>query len=448
MCFINCTPLNAIVDTGAMHYFISLSCVDRLNLVVTPLLRGVVIDTPANGSVTTSSVWYKCLVNFGNVDFELDLVYLTLNHMDVIFGMDWTLSFGVNINCFTKNITFSKLVDEVGGKFLTAEQVKKSLDSEASVFMMFASLKESSEKGVIDLPVVQEFPEVFPYEINDLPSEREVEFAIDLVPRTSSILIASYRMFASELGELKKQLEELLEKKFIRSSVSPRGALVLLVKKKDDIMRLCVDYRQLKKVTIKNWYPFSRIDDLMDQLVGAKVLSKIDLRSGYHQIRVKMDDISKIAFQTRYGHYEYFVMPFDMTNATGVFMEYMNRIFHPYLDHFVVVFIDDILVYSKSEEEHLRIVLYTLKEKRLFTKLSKCEFWLREVSFLSHVISKGGIVVDSSKVDVVLQWKTLKSVFEIRSFLGLTGYYRKFIEGSSKFALSLTHLTRKGQVYV
>ena len=178
------------------------------------------------------------------------------------------------------------------------------------------------------------------------------------------------------------------------------------------------------------------------------MLSKIDLRSGYHQIRVKMDDISKIAFQTRYGHYEYFVMPFDMTNATGVFMEYMNRIFHPYLDHFVVVFIDDILVYSKSEEEHLRIVLYTLKEKRLFTKLSKCEFWLREVSFLSHVISKGGIVVDSSKVDVVLQWKTLKSVFEIRSFLGLTGYYRKFIEGSSKFALSLTHLTRKGQVYV
>jgi len=255
-----------------------------------------------------------------------------LKHMDVIFGMDWMLTFGVNINCLTKSVTFSKPVEDVGGKFLTAEQVKKSLDGEASVFMMFASLKESGEKGVGDFPVVQEFLEVFP----------------------------------------------------------------------DGNMRLCVDYRQLNKVTIKNRYPLLRIDDLMDQLVSAEVFSKIDLRSGYHQIRVKAEDISKTAFRTRYGHYEYSVMPFGVTNAPGVFMEYMNWIFHPYLDQFVVVFIDDILVYLKSEEEHaehLRIVLQVLKEKQLFAKLSKCEFWLREVSFLGHVISKGGIVVDPSKVD-------------------------------------------------
>jgi len=213
-------------------------------------------------------------------------------------------------------------------------------------------------------------------------------------------------MSASELGELKNQLEELLEKQFIRLSVSPWGALVLLVKKKDGSMRLCVDYRQLNKVTIKNRYPLPRIDDLMDQLVGAEVFSKIDLRSGYHQIRVKAEDISKTAFRTRYGHYEYFVMPFGISNAPGVLMEYMNRIFHPFLDRFVVVFIDDILVYSKSEEEHaehLRIVLRVLKENQLCAKLSKCEFWLREVSFLGHVISKGDIVVDPSKVDAVLQ---------------------------------------------
>jgi len=213
-------------------------------------------------------------------------------------------------------------------------------------------------------------------------------------------------MSASELGELKNQLEELLEKQFIRPSVSPWGALVLLVKKKDGSMRLCVDYRQLNKVTIKNRYPLPRIDDLMDQLVGAEVFSKIDLRSGYHQIRVKAEDISKTAFRTRYGHYEYFVMPFGISNAPGVLMEYMNRIFHPFLDRFVVVFIDDILVYSKSEEEHaehLRIVLRVLKENQLCAKLSKCEFWLREVSFLGHVISKGDIVVDPSKVDAVLQ---------------------------------------------
>jgi len=182
MCFINSTPLIAIIDIGATHSFISVSCVECLNLLVTPLLRGMVIDTPTSGSVTTSLVCAKCPINFGNVDFELDHVCLPLKHMDVIFGMDWMLSFGVNINCLTKSITFSKPVAEVGGKFLTAEQVNKLLDGEACVFMMFASLKESSEKGIGDLPVVQEFPEVFPDNITELPREREVEFAIDLVP--------------------------------------------------------------------------------------------------------------------------------------------------------------------------------------------------------------------------------------------------------------------------
>jgi len=324
--------------------------------------------------------------------------------MDVIFEMDWMLTFGVKINYLTKSVTFSKPVDEVGGKFLTVEQVKKSLGGEASVFMMIASLKESGEKGVGDLPVVQEFPEVFLDDITDLSPEREVEFAIDFVPGTSHISIAPYEMCASKLGELKKQLEELLEKQFIRPSVSPWGAPVLLVKKNDGSMRLCVDYRQLNKVTIKNRYTLPRIDDLIDQLVGAEVFSKIDLRPGYHLIRVKAEDIYKTTLRTRYGRYKYYVMPFGVTNAPSVFMEYTNRIFHPYLDQFVVVFIHDILVYSKSDEEHaehLRIVLQVLKEKQLVAKLSKCEFWLREVSFPSHVISKGGIVVDPWKIDAV-----------------------------------------------
>jgi len=212
MCFINSNPLIAIIDTGAAHSFIFSSCVERLGLVVTPLSRRMGIDTPTNGSVTTSLVCAKYPVNFGCVDIELDLVCLPLKYMDVNFGMDWMLTFGVNINCLTKSVTFSKLVDEVGGKFLTAEHVKKSLDGEASVFMMFSSLKESREKGVGDLSVVQEFPEVFLDDITNLPPEREVEFTIDLVPGTSPISIVPYQMSASELGELKKQLEELLEK--------------------------------------------------------------------------------------------------------------------------------------------------------------------------------------------------------------------------------------------
>jgi hypothetical protein len=226
--------------------------------------------------------------------------------------------------------------------------VNEEVADGAELFMLLATLEAKDKLVIGDLAVVCDFPDVFPEEVDELPPEREVEFSIDLVPGTRPISMAPYRMSAVELTELKSQLEDLLDKKFIRPSVSPWGAPVLLVKKKEGTMRLCVDYRQLNKVTIKNRYPLPRIDDLMDQLVGASVFSKIDLRSGYHQIRVKTEDIQKTAFRTRYGHYEYSVMPFGVTNAPGVFMEYMNRIFHPYLDQFVVVFIDDILVYSKS----------------------------------------------------------------------------------------------------
>jgi len=187
-----------------------------------------------------------------------------------------------------------------------------------------------------------------------------VQFSIDLQPGTGPISKAPYRMGPSEMDELKKKLEDLLDKGYIRPSVSPWGAPVLFVKKKDGSLRMCIDYRDLNNVTVKNKYPLPRIDDLFDQLQGAGVFSKIDLRSGYHQLRVTDGDISMTAFRTRYGHYEFLVMPFGLTNAPAVFMDLMNRIFRPYIDQFVVVFIDDILIYSKSEEEHkehLRIVL-------------------------------------------------------------------------------------------
>ena len=191
-----------------------------------------------------------------------------------------------------------------------------------------------------NIPVVRDYPNVSPKDIPEFPLEREIEFAVKLVPGTRPISIALYRMSPLELAELKRQIEELVEKIFIRLSTSPWG------------IRLCVDYRQLNKVTIKNKYPLSRIDDFMDQLQGATVFSKIDLRFGYHQIQVREEDIPKMAFQTRYRHYEYTVVSFGLTNAPTVFMDYMNRIFRPYLDKFVVVFIDDILVYLKTEREH------------------------------------------------------------------------------------------------
>ena len=213
---------------------------------------------------------------------------------------------------------------------------------------------------------------------------------------------------------------------------------------------MCIDYRELNKVTVKNKYPLPRIDDLFDQLKGASIFSKIDLRSGYHQLKVKDNDIAKTAFRTRYGHYEFTVMPFGLTNAPAAFMDLMNRVFRKYLDKFVIVFIDDILIYSKNpeeHEEHLRLALQTLKEHQLYAKFSKCEFWLKKVHFLGHVVSAEGILVDPTKIEAVKEWKALRSITEIRSFLGLAGYYRRFVEGFSKIAAPLTALTRKGKKY-
>nr|GFC04626.1 putative reverse transcriptase domain-containing protein [Tanacetum cinerariifolium] len=214
--------------------------------------------------------------------------------------------------------------------------------------------------SIHDQPIVYEFIDVFPDELPGIPPVREVEFNNELIPGAEPISKAPYRMAPIELKELKDQLQELLERGFIRLSVSPWGAPVLFVKKKDGSMRLCIDYRELNKITIRNRYPLPRIDDLFDQLQGAMHFSKIDLRSGYHQLRVKEQDISKTAFRTCYGYYEFLVMPFGLTNAPAIFMDLMNRIFHEFLDKFVSVFIDDILIFSKSKEEHedhLRTVL-------------------------------------------------------------------------------------------
>ncbi|KAK1608145.1 hypothetical protein QYE76_031818 [Lolium multiflorum] len=221
---------------------------------------------------------------------------------------------------------------------------------------------------------------------------------------------------------------------------------VLFVDKKDGASRLCTDYRKLNDVTIKNKYPLPKIEDLFDQLTGATVFSKIDLRTGYHQLKIRATDIPKTAFTTRYGLYEYNVMSFGLTNAPAYFMNLMNKIFMNFLDKFVVVFIDDILIYSKTEEEHeqhLEIILETLRQHKLYAKFSKCEFWLKEVGFLGHILSAGGIAVDPAKIKTVAEWKVPTTQTEVRAFLGLAGYYRRFVEGFSSIARPMTQLLKK-----
>jgi hypothetical protein len=283
-----------------------------------------------------------------------------------------------------------------------------------------------------------------------MPPDRDIEFSIELLPGTAPILKRAYRMDVKDLIELKKQIEELLEKGFICPSSSLWGALVQFVNKIDGSRRMCVDYRSLNEVTIKNKYPLPRIEDFFDQMRGATVFSKIDLRSGYHQLKNRTKDIPKTAFTTRYGLYEFLVMSLGLTNAPAYFMNLMNKVFMEYLDQFVVVFIDDILVYSQNEEaheDHMRLVLQKLRDNQLYAKFSKCDFWLKEVAFLGHIITSGGIKVDPGKISEILNWKQPIDVSKIRSFLGLAGCYRRFIEGFSKIVKPLTSLLEKGKVF-
>ncbi|GKB80698.1 putative reverse transcriptase domain-containing protein [Tanacetum coccineum] len=282
--------------------------------------------------------------------------------------------------------------------------------------------KKSTLSVISYVPTVRDFPEVFPEDLPGLPPIRQVEFQIDLVLGAAPVARAPYRLAPSEMEELPTQLKELSDKRFIRPSSSPWGASVLFVKKKDGSFRMCIDYRELNKLTVKNRYPLPRIDDLFDQLQGSSVYSKIDLRSGYHQLRVRDEDIPKTAFRTRCSHYK------------------------PYLDKFVIVFIDDILIYSKTKEEHdahLRLILELLKKEELYAKFSKCDFWLSKVQFLGHVIDSEGIHVDPAKIESIKDWESPKTPTEIRQFLGLAGYYRRFIEGFSKIAKPMTKLTQK-----
>jgi hypothetical protein len=243
-------------------------------------------------------------------------------------------------------------------------------------------VEEASRDEVSNLEdhkVLKEFKDIF-QEVPRLPSNRDIDFSINLMPGATPVSKAPYRMSTIEMKELQLQLEEILKKGYIHPSVSPWGAPVLFVKKKDGTLRLCIDFRQLNKVTFKNNYPLPRIDDLFDQLKDANIFSKIDLRLGYHQVRIKDEDISKTAFRTRYGHYEFTVVSFGLSNAPVVFMCLMNGVFRDYLEKFVIVFLDDVLVYSEIEEEHeqhVRMVLHVLREHQLYAILSKCSFYQR-----------------------------------------------------------------------
>ncbi|GKD54370.1 putative reverse transcriptase domain-containing protein [Tanacetum coccineum] len=373
-----------LFDSGADFSFISTKFAPLLNEKPSIANTGFVIEVANGKKEEVDRIFRGCSLELRDSMFPINLIPLGQGSFDVIVGMDWLSNQKHVIVCHEKIVRIP--VEE--GKVLCIQGERNVRKTKTLM-----STKEN-EPTLSDIPIVP-----------------------------TPIAKSPYRLAPSEMQELSEQLQELQDKGFIWPSHSSWGALVLFFKKKDGSFRMCIDYRELNK----NRYLLPRIDDFQ----GARYFSKFDLRSGYHQLRVQDDDISKTEFRTQYGHFKFTVMPFRLTNAPAVFMDLMNRVCKPYLDKFVIVFIDDILIYSKMKEDHenhLRLMLDLLRKEKLYAKFSKFEFWLQEVHFLGHVVNHDGIHVDPSKIEVVKSWKAPTTPSEVRSFLGLARYYRRFIE--------------------
>nr|GEZ24395.1 putative reverse transcriptase domain-containing protein [Tanacetum cinerariifolium] len=399
------------IDSGADRSFVSNTFSTLLDITPSVLDVSYAVELADGRTSETSTVLRGCTLGLLGHPFNIDLMPIDLGSFDVIIGMDWLAKNHAVIVCDEKIVRIpyeNEILIVQGDK----SEEKKSMLSNISCEKAHKYLEK----------------EVFPEDLLGLPPIGQVELQIDLVPDAAPVARAPYRLASSEMQELSNQLQELSDKGFIRPSSSPWRAPVLFVKKKDGSLRMCIDYRELNKLTVKNRYPLPRIDDLFDQLQGSSVYLKIDLRSGYHQLRVRDEDIPKTAFRTRYGYYEFQVMPFGLTNVPTVFMDLMNRVCRPYLDIFVIVFIDDILIYFKTKEEndaHLRLILEFLKKEELYAKFSKCDFWLSKVQFLGHVIDSEGIHVDPAKIESIKDWESPKTPTDVRQFLGLAGEKEK-----------------------
>ncbi|KAM1667659.1 hypothetical protein ACFX2K_047084 [Malus domestica] len=347
---------------------------------------------PRGDKCYVDNVYLGCPVMVEGVVMPADLIPLDIVDFDVILGADWLHYNRAHIDCYGKSVTFYRpglpevtFVGERSGVrhgVISAIRARKLLLKGCRGYLAHVVLNNVVPSSVVEVGVVRHYPNVFPDDLPGLPPDRDVEFSIDLLPGTDPISLTAYRMAPAELRELKIQLQELLDKGFIQPSSSPWGAPVLFVRKKDGTLRLCIDNRQLNRLKIKD------------------------------------EDVPKTAFRTRYGHYEFLVMPFGLTNAPAAFMRLMNEVFQQYLDKFVIVFIDDILVYSKSKADHIRhlnLVLKKLREHQLYAKFSKCQFWLTEVAFLGHVVLAQGIQVDPQKIAAVENWEQPRTVTELKN---------------------------------
>ncbi|GBG72311.1 hypothetical protein CBR_g11240 [Chara braunii] len=416
---------------------------------------------------------YFRLEKDGKVEKVLDSLTLLVEDslpFDIVMGMDWGEAVGATLHLkehecrlpsssgeakIVRLFHVSGVENPLAHRCLSAPafaRLVKKEKLEEQVFVAYVRpVTEPMEEKPVD-PVIAKLLEEFK-DLTEPPTgtvPRPIQHRIEIEPGSRTPKGAVYRMSPRELEELRKQLDELLEKGWIRPSSSPFGAPVLFVPKKEGELRMCIDYRGLNAITVKNAEPLPRVDDLLDRVQGAKYFSKIDLKSGYHQIEVHPDDQYKTAFRTRYGHYEFIVMPFGLTNAPATFQRCMNDLLRPWLERFVVVYLDDILVFSKTLEEHqghLRQVLEKLREANLKINAKKCDWAKTQVLYLGHVLDGDGVKPEDSKIAAIRDWPTPRTLTEQRSFLGLANYYRKFVRNFSTIAAPLRRLLRKETIW-
>ncbi len=454
--FVNNVSASILIDSGAVLNHISLEFCTKHGIFVQPEKNHVGVmanKVEQDLSSTISTV----TVNMGPYTETMRLVANPQNH-DVILGKKWCANHKAVLKCDTNEVDFcykGKCFKVTARPLIPLKEV--SINSITSDFksgrQMYATFVRETKPDVIGKPhpsieaLLGKYKDVFPEELpKGLPPHRpQGDFKIELKDGSKPMKKGLYRMSLTELEETKRQVAKLLEQGFVRPSTSPWASPVLFASKKDGGLRFCVDYRAVNKMTTKNSYPLPRIDGILDEIGQAKFFSVIDLRSGYHQIRIAEEDIPKTAFNTRYGHYEYTVVPFGLSNAPASFMAVMNDVFRDYTSKFVCCYLDDILVYSNSWKDHLHhieLVLQRLRKERLYAKLSKCVFGAQEVEYLGFTLKSGRLAMNPNKTQAIEVWETPTSKKELQSFLGLVNYYRRFIRDCSKIAKPLTNLTK------
>jgi hypothetical protein len=430
--------VTVLIDGGSTHNFIDQALVSRFGLPVTQGKQLQVMVANREKIECAGQCQALTLIIQGH-PVTTDYYILPVAACQLVLGVQWLATLGpvktdykqltMNFNIAGISHTFQGL-----GRNDIEALTDKELNGLQGLGLFFQIIPSNSNSEPQSYPpeisqLLAQFSQVFENPTS-LPPQRSHDHHIPLLPTSGPVTVRPYRYPYYQKTEIEKMVKELLQSGLIRPSHSPFSSPVLLVKKADGAWRFCVDYRALNDITVKDKYPIPIIDELLDELHGAKFYSKLDLRSGYHQIRVHDADIHKTAFRTHEGHYEFIVMPFGLTNAPATFQSLMNDLFRPYLRHFILVFFDDILVYSRSWTDHLthlQTVLQILSVNSLFAKMSKCQFGVLRVNYLGHIISEQGVAVDPAKIQAVVDWPPPTTAKGVRGFLGLAGYYRKFI---------------------